>query len=107
MELRTQEVRVSVRTDALHKSGGGVHAGMAAVRTCWRAGKLQYRTRQDCPDGSHSVEPGRPSKTDRLIIIDPALTAFVGEANSPTQAMAFLDALSSEARQKKARGCSC
>ena len=32
-----------------------------------------------------------------LIIIDPALTAFVGEANSPTQAMAFLDALSSEA----------
>ena len=35
--------------------------------------------------------------TPLLIIIDPALTAFVGEANSPTQAMSFLDALSSEA----------
>jgi hypothetical protein len=37
-----------------------------------------------------------------LIIVDPALTAFVGEANSPTQAMAFLDALSSEAGKRQA-----
>ena len=37
-----------------------------------------------------------------LIIIDPALTAFVGEANSPTQAMSFLDSLSSEAGRKAA-----
>ena len=37
-----------------------------------------------------------------LIIIDPALTAFVGEANSPTQVMTFLDALSSEAGKHRA-----
>ena len=40
--------------------------------------------------------------TPILIVIDPALTAFVGEANSPTQVMAFLDALSSEAGKRKA-----
>ena len=37
-----------------------------------------------------------------LLIIDPALTAFVGEANSPTQVMAFLDTLSSQAGKRKA-----
>ena len=37
-----------------------------------------------------------------LIIIDPALTAFVGEANSPTQAMSFLEALSGEAGKRQA-----
>ena len=37
-----------------------------------------------------------------LIIIDPALTAFVGEANSPTQVMGFLDALSNEASKRQA-----
>ena len=37
-----------------------------------------------------------------LIIIDPALTAFVGEANSPTQVMGFLDALSNEAGKRQA-----
>ena len=37
-----------------------------------------------------------------LIIIDPALTAFVGEANSPTQAMSFLEALSSAAGKRRA-----
>ncbi len=37
-----------------------------------------------------------------LIIIDPALTAFVGDANSPTQVMTFLDALSSEAGKRRA-----
>ena len=37
-----------------------------------------------------------------LVIVDPALTAFVGEANSPTQAMSFLEALSSEAGNRQA-----
>ena len=37
-----------------------------------------------------------------LIIIDPALTAFVGEANSATQVMSFLDALSNEAGKRQA-----
>ncbi len=63
--------------------------------------------------GSYNTVPGRldgwhhlwrvvDEAKPILIIVDPALTAFVGEANSPTQVMAFLDALSSEAGKRKA-----
>ena len=62
---------------------------------------------------SYNTVPGRMPGWDHLwelvdeaeptlLIIDPALTAFVGEANSPTQAMSFLDALSSEAGKRQA-----
>ena len=62
---------------------------------------------------SYNTVPGRMPGWDHLwklvdeakpllIIIDPALTAFVGEANSPTQAMSFLEALSSEAAKRRA-----
>ena len=62
---------------------------------------------------SYNTVPGRLAGWDHLwklvdeakpvlLIIDPALTAFVGEANSPTQAMAFLDALSSEVGKRRA-----
>ena len=62
---------------------------------------------------SYNTVPGRMPGWDHLwelvdeakpllIIIDPALTAFVGEANSPTQAMSFLEALSSEAGKRRA-----
>ena len=63
--------------------------------------------------GSYNTVPGRLDGWHHLwrvvdevkpilIIVDPALTAFVGEANSPTQVMAFLDALSSEAGKREA-----
>ena len=37
-----------------------------------------------------------------LVIIDPVLASFVGDANSPTQVMAFLDAQSTEVGKRKA-----
>ena len=37
-----------------------------------------------------------------LLIIDPAVASFSGEANSPTQVVMFLDALSSEAGKRRA-----